>query len=381
MASNPMQKKARNSFLAGMVLMLFLSSIVIVFLFLKLNSSKKQTDTGVPVSVYVLKQDVKSGEEITQDKLELVQVQKQVIPTKDKGKSQKQVIMQQVVASDAINQEVYSKFSVTADAEPNYNSNNGTNTNQTNDEAAVREQKWLNEVEKEVTNVTGVNVATKYVAKTDLTTGTILTNSMIQESERRLTADLRLQEFNMIQLPSDLAEGEYVDIRFTIPSGQDYIVISKKKIMKASETTIWIELNEDEILTMTNAIIEAYIMKGSNLYATRYVEPGLQEVLTPTYPVNKEVMTLMENDPNIADTAKRELYARYNTEQRNNGINNALNEYSEEAKSSIESKIQEQVTNAKAERKKYIEELNAAATAAASAQANGATAATTSTAK
>ena len=352
MASNPMQKKARNSFLAGMVLMLFMSSIVIVFLFLKLNSSKKQTDTGVPVNVYVLKQDIKSGEEITQDKLELVQVQKQVIPTKDKGKSQKQVIMQQVVASDAINQEVYSKFSATADAEPNYNSNTGTTTNTT---------------DTTTSNETGANVATKYVVKTDLTTGTILTNSMIQESERRLTADLRLQEFNMLQLPSDLAEGEYIDIRFTIPSGQDYIVTSKKKVIKASETTIWIELNEDEILTMTNAIIEAYIMKGSNLYATRYVEPGMQEVLKPTYPVNREVMTLMESDPNIVDTAKRELYARYNADQRNNSINSALNQYSEEAKSSIESKIEEQVTNAKTERKKYIEELNAAA----SAQANG----------
>ena len=367
MASNPMQKKARNSFLAGMVLMLFMSSIVIVFLFLKLNSTKKQTDTGVPVNVYVLKQDIKSGEEITQDKLELVQVQKQVIPTKDKGKSQKQVIMQQVVASDAINQEVYSKFSATADAEPNYNSNTGTTTNTTDTTTQT------------TSNETGANVATKYVVKTDLTTGTILTNSMIQESERRLTADLRLQEFNMLQLPSDLAEGEYVDIRFTIPSGQDYIVTSKKKVIKASETTIWIELNEDEILTMTNAIIEAYIMKGSNLYATRYVEPGMQEVLKPTYPVNREVMTLMESDPNIVDTAKRELYARYNADQRNNSINSALNQYSEEAKSSIESKIEEQVTNAKAERKKYIEELNAAASAAASTQANGT--ATTSTAK
>lgn len=360
MASNPMQKKARNSFLAGMVLMLLISSVIIVFLFLKLNSSKKQADTGVPVSVYVLKQDVKSGEEITQDKLELVQVQKQVVPNSQKGKSQKQVIMQQVVASDAINNEMYSKFSAIADAEPNYNSttSNSNTTGTTNNENS------------------GANVATKYVAKTDLTLGTVLTNNMIQESERRLTADLRIQEFNMLQLPSDLAEGEYIDIRFTIPSAQDYIVISKKKVIKATETTIWIELNEDEILTMTNAIVESYIMKGSNLYATRYVEPGLQEVVTPTYPVNKEVMTLIENNPNIADTAKRELYERYNTEQRNNGINNALNQYSEEAKSSIETNIENQVTKAKEERKKYIEELNAAATA--SAQASSAT--TTSTA-
>lgn len=377
MASNPMQKKARNSFLAGMVLMLFMSSIIIVFLFLKLNSSKKQTDTGGVVSVFVLKKDIKSGEEITKDKLELVEVQKQAIPSVDKnnaGKSKKDIVMQQVVASDAINQEMFNKFKATESATTNYT--NGANSNNTN----TTENTNANTANSGNT----ANVATKYVAKTDLTKGTTLTSSMIQESERRLTADLRLQELNMLQLPSDLKEGQYVDLRIVMPTGQDYIIVPKKKVIKTSETTMWVEMNEEEILSMSNAIVEAYIIKGANLYATRYAEPGMQEEATPTYPVSKDVVAAIEVDPNITDVARNALYERYNDQRVKNlrngngditGITNILNQYSEDAKANLEQNIEKQVTKAKEERKKYMEELKAAQTQAASqAQANNSTA-------
>ena len=37
MASNPMQRKARNSFLLGMIITLLITGAIIVFLFLQLN--------------------------------------------------------------------------------------------------------------------------------------------------------------------------------------------------------------------------------------------------------------------------------------------------------------------------------------------------------
>ena len=45
MASNPMQRKARNSFLLGMVVMLLITGVIIGFLFMQLmNKNKKEKE-------------------------------------------------------------------------------------------------------------------------------------------------------------------------------------------------------------------------------------------------------------------------------------------------------------------------------------------------
>ena len=40
MATNPMQRKARNSFLLGMLVMVLISGVVIAFLFIQLMNKK-----------------------------------------------------------------------------------------------------------------------------------------------------------------------------------------------------------------------------------------------------------------------------------------------------------------------------------------------------
>ena len=72
---------------------------------------------------------------------------------------------------------------------------------------------------------------------------------------------------NVIALP-----GDYIDIRFQLPSGQDYIVLSKKKVLMSSQTGIWLKLSELELLTINNAIVEAWTIKGSKIYAIEYSE-------------------------------------------------------------------------------------------------------------
>ena len=45
MATNPMQRKARNSFLLGMLVMVLISGVVIAFLFIQLmNKNKKEQE-------------------------------------------------------------------------------------------------------------------------------------------------------------------------------------------------------------------------------------------------------------------------------------------------------------------------------------------------
>lgn len=206
--------------------------------------------------------------------------------------------------------------------------------------------------------VTSDAITENTIAKVDITKGTVLAKALIEDEEQKTTADVREQQYNMIVLPQYLQIDDYVDIRLTLPTGQDYIVVPKKRIKDATEDTIWINMAEEEILTMSNAIVEAYIMKGSKLYATKYVEPGLQTTATTTYPVNKEVLELINVDPNIVETAKQKLGNRYRIEQRNGAINGAVNSYNEQRQDNIEAGLEDEVTRSKEARKKYLDALN-----------------------
>jgi len=199
------------------------------------------------------------------------------------------------------------------------------------------------------------------IAKLDLTKGSVLAKSLIQESTEKVTADLRQQEYNMIVLPQYLDIGDYIDIRLRLANGQDFIVVSKKEIKNITEDTIWVNMYEQEILTMSNAIVEAYKMTGAKLYATTYVEPGNQTNAIPTYVPSTEIINLINADKNITEEAKQGLVDRYTTElraRREQDINSQLNAYSEEAKDNLETNVEKEIVNSKEARKEYIDSLN-----------------------
>ena len=76
MATNPMQRKARNSFLLGMLVMLLIAGVIIALLLMQLMNKIKEEKENLANSVnaYVLNQDVKSGQVITTDMLTLTTV-------------------------------------------------------------------------------------------------------------------------------------------------------------------------------------------------------------------------------------------------------------------------------------------------------------------
>ncbi|MCI8352185.1 MAG: hypothetical protein HFJ58_00915 [Clostridia bacterium] len=297
MAINPMQRKARNSILLGIVIGLLIGAVIIVFLFLQLSKLKQQieADKQATRTVYVLANNVKSGDKIDSSML----VQKQVL--------------QDIIPTDYIS----------------------------------------------LTDITE-----NTISKLDLTKGSVLSRTLITESNEKITDDLREQEFNMIVLPQQLDIGAYVDIRLRLPNGQDYIVVSKKCVNNITEDTIWMNLYEDETLSMSNAIVEAYKMTGAKLYATTYVEPGNQGSAIPTYMPSAEVINLINSDKNIKEEARRALAERYTAElraRRENDINSQLNSYREEAKQNLETGVEQEITNSKEARKEYIDSLNASA--------------------
>lgn len=304
MATNPMQRKARNSFLLGMLTMLIISGIIIAFLFIQLTNIKKaeKQEKLAMVTVYTLNRDVDAGEEVSEADFTITSVNKDIAP-KD--------------------------------------------------------------------YLTPTDLKEKNIAKIAMTAGTVLSKEMIYEDESEQGNDVRKQEYNMFVLPTDLQNGDYIDIRLMLPSGTDYIVASKKRVeipqiaQVDATDTISVNLSEEETLLVSNAIIDAYKIVGSKLYVTRYTEPGLQKASEPTFPANKDVMSLINANPNIVEKARQALWARYNdgdgVNQRNNVINSSITNAGDQATQNLQTKMEDSITNSQTRRKEYLDSLSATA--------------------
>lgn len=101
-----------------------------------------------------------------------------------------------------------------------------------------------------------------------------ITSDMV--SEEVVAADVRDVEINTVLMPSDLVEGDTVDIRITFPNGTDYIVLAQKNVDKIYDTTFWCKLSEDEIELLNGAIVDSYLNSGSKLYALKYTDKDAQ---------------------------------------------------------------------------------------------------------
>lgn len=294
MAVNPMQKKARNSFLLGMIITLVVCAIIGVILYIAVigPENKASKEKGTATKAYALNRDVKSGQEITADMLSPINTYSNLIP-----------------------------------------------------------QNYIDS-----TILTRVESGKKVVAKVDLYKNTILTASTVTTEENTVTKDVRTMEYNMLTLPINLTIGDYVDIRITFPDGQDFIVIAKKEIKNIQGNTVTFDMSEADIVMLNSAIVESYIMKASNIYIAKYVEPGMQEKAANTYVPTAEVIRLIETDSNIVSTAKNELTSRFDANIRNQ-MNSTVNQYSEQGLTNVEEGIQKQIEDAKKAREEYLSSL------------------------
>ena len=119
------------------------------------------------------------------------------------------------------------------------------------------------------------------VLKVNANARTIAASSLFYEKDENPAIDTRAQEYNMITLPSNLKVGDYIDVRLRFPTGEDYLVLVGEKVYsfgadEKESNTIFLRLDEDEILRMSSAIIESYIRDGVYLYANKYIDPDAQ---------------------------------------------------------------------------------------------------------
>ena len=308
MATNPMQRRARNSFLLGMLITTVILGIIIAGLVFMMMNLKNEQEELQAATVYMLNKDVQSGSEVSIEDLTPVKVAKNIAPAN-------------AASTATITQ---------------------AETGNSNEESSQ-----------------------KVVAKINMKRGTIVTTDMLGLEDSQGN-DVRKQEYNTIVLPMDLITGDFIDVRLILPSGQDFIVVSKKKVEIPqiagvdSTDTICMELAEEETLAMSNAIVEAYMINGVKLYAAKYTDAGNQEASTPTYPVNGEVAKLVDNDPNIVTEALNGLRSRYNREIRESYINSTISSQEGTAENE-QTKMQESITNSQTSREQYLQSLSGTA--------------------
>lgn len=312
MATNPMKRREHNAFLIGIVIGLILVLIVGFLLFSMYNKTKaefekyKAEQTAKEIQVVVAKNELKHDNEINREDLEV----RTVIVDMDTESCYKDV--EEVFLVDAP------------------------------------------EGEKQETT-------SAMIARVDVPKGAILTKNLVEDSQNPITPDLRLKEYNTIILPSELEEGDVIDVRLTLPTGQDFIVLSKKVIKKCDETTIWINVNEGEIQTMNSAMVEAWTITGAKLYAIQYTDAGLQTSAILTYQPKAEVATLILNNPNIVESAQEALKKEWNKSQadafRAEYIDKVLGENMEDSESAVESGFAEESATIRTHRSDFIESL------------------------
>ncbi|MEK3899302.1 SAF domain-containing protein [Paenibacillus sp. FSL R7-0179] len=144
--------------------------------------------------------------------------------------------------------------------------------------------------------------------KVELQTDAPIYPAMLYEG-KPIATDVRVQELQIIQLPILLKKEQYVDVRIQFPTGEDFVVLSKKQVLQREGTVLWLELNESDRMLFSSATIDAYL-QGARLYALTYVEAGLQAAAIVNYPASSVVLDLLEQNPNLVEKATTELARR-----------------------------------------------------------------------
>ena len=338
-----MQRKARNSFLLGIIITLIITGVVIALLFLQLKKVKDEqaAEAAKLVNVYVLNQEVKSGEILTEDMFETKLVNKETIPqnatslssvidswylqTEDGKTISRDEEGLYINESDNLLEVDESNSRNTYTFDDNGTTLYFTTTSNSENDGITRLYEEINTgnvykyvldngtIRREFIKLNSVPL----LAKINLKANTVITPDYVVQSDAVVTDDARLEEYNMVVLPVDLETGDYIDIRLMLPSGQNFVVVSKAEVEipeNADGTyvsdTIRVQLNESEIMLMSSAIVEAYGLEGAYLYANKYVEPGLQNSSTTTYYPNNAVINQINANPNIVGIARNELSNR-----------------------------------------------------------------------
>lgn len=167
------------------------------------------------------------------------------------------------------------------------------------------ERKTVYASQPEITYITSEDLGK--VAMVDIPAGTHIQNSML--TGNTISSELRELQYDVININSNIIANDTVDVRIFYPNGENYIILSKKLLKGYSPETVtcFFWLNEEELLRMSAAIVDAGLYPGSRLYVSKYIEPQIQEASEVNYIPSLSILSLIESDPNIVTRCSQDL--------------------------------------------------------------------------
>jgi len=292
MASNPMQRKSRNSFLLGMIITLLITGVIIAFLLLMLKNTNDelQAELDAKVNVYTLASNVKAGQILTEDMFMSKSIHKDSIPSnatalagvinswflqtkegesvaRDEyglylpqkvGDTRIEVFQnteekfEDYLGNEVLPNEYYitiietegamrAKVASTSDVKKDKNGFLYIDTGKTRlySEQYSTDAFYIYKTDEETVSTNELATRTKeyvdiknvpVIARVDMNANTVITAKLVVQSDELVTDDTRQEEYNMITLPVDLMTNDYVDIRLRTPGGQNFIVVAKARV-------------------------------------------------------------------------------------------------------------------------------------------------------
>lgn len=141
--------------------------------------------------------------------------------------------------------------------------------------------------------------------KISLAKGAALSTDILYEGAE-IADDERRVELRELELPQNLRENEFVDIRIVFPDGEDYLVIGHKRVYhmirddEGGVLALQMRFLEEELLRYQAACVDTKTYQDTRLYAVRYTGE-FQPAAQVYYPVNRAVFRLLQWNPNIVD--------------------------------------------------------------------------------
>ena len=141
--------------------------------------------------------------------------------------------------------------------------------------------------------------------KISLAKGAALSTDILYEGVE-IADDERRVELRELELPQNLRENEFVDIRIVFPDGEDYLVIGHKRVYhmirddEGGVSALQMRFLEEELLRYQAACVDTKTYQDTRLYAVRYTGE-FQPAAQVYYPVNRAVFRLLQWNPNIVD--------------------------------------------------------------------------------
>ena len=118
----------------------------------------------------------------------------------------------------------------------------------------------------------------------------------------------RIYEVALLEFPTDIQVGDYVDFRIRFTFGEDFIAIPHKRVegVDLANGLFTFHFTEDEINTYNSMLIDTAMYDSCDIYVLKYTDIESQTSAQAYYPVNTNISEIIAVNPNILNLVKEE---------------------------------------------------------------------------